>query len=125
MQIGTITKISLPAFTPVAASTAAGTIRLRTCLVNVQRAAIKVSAVYGSNRFLTLSIVWHLNEAKATRLACVTIRADVDTTDTAVGFEQRTDRFFRSPKTEGSNVNVLGYSSFAGLQAVNLAGGRR
>ena len=60
-----------------------------------------------SDRFIALSIVCHLNEAEAARLAGVAIRNDVDTIDSTVGFKQRTDRFFRSPKTEVSNVNIL------------------
>ena len=115
-------KRRLPAFP---SATAAGAIGLRARFVDVQRAAIEVPPVDGSNCLLAFAIVCHFHEAEAARLTSVAIGGNVDTTDCTVGFKQRTDRFFRSPKTEGSNVNVLGYSSFAGLQAVNLAGGRR
>jgi hypothetical protein len=59
------------------------------------------------NRFIALAIVWHLHEAEAAGLARITIGANVDTINSAVGLEQRTDRIFRSPKTEVSNVNVF------------------
>src|SRR5579862_939628 len=90
----------LPAFTPEAATAATGAIPFWACLVNVQGTTIKVDAVDGGNRFVTLSVICHLNEAETTRLAALTIRADVDTINRAVGCKQGTDRIFRSPKTE-------------------------
>ncbi len=111
--------IRLPAFSPKTTA-AACTISFRTCLVNVQTATVKIRPIDGSDSFLALSVVCHLNEAEATRLARVPIRDDVDPINSAVGFKQRTDRFFRSPKTEISNVNVLQvYFSFDDLKAAN------
>ena len=110
--------IRLPAFSPK--TTAACTISFRTCLVNVQTATVKIRPIDGSDSFLALSVVCHLNEAEATRLARVPIRDDVDPINSAVGFKQRTDRFFRSPKTEISNVKVFQvYLSFDDLKAAN------
>jgi hypothetical protein len=110
VRLATGPTIPLPAFASEAATTAAGTLRLWARLVDVQGAATKFRPVHGRNGFLALSIVCHFNEAKAAWLAGVTIRDDVDTTDSAVGFKQRTDRFFRSIKTEVSNVNILHFS---------------
>ena len=114
----------LPAFAPeAAASTAASAIRLRTCLVYAQRAAIQVRAVDGGDSFLTLAIVCHLHEAEATRLSRVAIGNDVHTANSAVGLKQRTDRFFRSPKAEVSNVYILHFSiSFTDLRSGKFGG---
>jgi len=99
--------LGLPAFASEAGTATAGTIRLGARFVHVQSTAIEVHAVDGGDGFIALSVVCHLHEAEASCLTGVAIRNDVDTIDRAVGFEQRTDRFFRSPKTEVSNVNVL------------------
>jgi hypothetical protein len=99
--------MGLPAFASEAGTATAGTIRLGARFVHVQSTAIEVHAVDGGDGFIALSVVCHLHEAEASCLTGVAIRNDVDTIDRAVGFEQRTDRFFRSPKTEVSNVNVL------------------
>ena len=76
-------------------------------LVNVQGTTIEVHAIDGGYRFIALHVVCHLNETEATSSAGVTIRNNIDTINSTVGRKQRTDRFFRSPKTEVSNVNVF------------------
>ena len=90
-----------------AGATTARPIRLRACLVDVQAAAIEVFAIDGSNGLFALCVVWHLHEAKTTRLTRITIRDDVDTINSTVRLKQRTDSFFRSPKTEVSDEYVF------------------
>ena len=102
-----ITAIRLVTLASVPATAAVRPFRLWACLVNVQGTTIEVHPIYGSNRFIALSIACHLYKAKATRLAAVTIRVDVDTINRTVGCKQRTDRFFGSPKTEVTNVNIF------------------
>jgi len=129
VQIGDVAIILLPAFTAKTGATRTITpwpIRLRPCLVNVQRPAIKIRAVDGGNGLFAFAIVPHLYEAKTTRLPGFPIRHDVHTINSTVGFEQCTHRFFRRPKTEVSNVNIFQvYFSFSDLKAANLEGGRR
>jgi hypothetical protein len=96
----------LPAFAAATAA-AARPIRFRTGFVHAESAAIEVRAVNGSNGLLSLTIVCHLNEAETTGLSGISICDDIDATNGTVRNKQRTDRIFRSPKTEVSNVNVF------------------
>jgi hypothetical protein len=56
---------------------------------------------------VTLAIVAHLDEPKASGLTAIAIRHDIDTPNGAVSFKQRAHGIFRGPKTEISYKDVL------------------
>ena len=66
-----------------------------------------VGTVYGGDCSLRCCIIGHFDKTKPLGLSCVSIRHNIDTLYSSVGFKERTDSPFRRLKTEVSYKNTL------------------
>ena len=85
LQIEVISE-RLPAFAIEAAATA-GALRFWTRFVDVQCSAIDGCTVQSRYGFFTLTVVIHLDKTKTSWLSRITIRADIDASNSSVGFK--------------------------------------
>jgi hypothetical protein len=81
-------------------------------LVNGERSSVKLLAVQSGDCFSTLTIIRHLDEAKALGFARVTISHDAYTINGSVRLKQGPDVEFSSLETEISYENILHRFSF-------------
>ena len=81
--------------TAEAAATAAA-LGFRPRLIDIERTAIKISAIECCNCAIRLGGVRHFNERKTARAAGVTVGYQVDSVHLSVGLKERTDRRFSS-----------------------------
>jgi hypothetical protein len=99
------TTASVAAATATAAMTAA--FALRTGFIHIQGPAANFVAVDCGNGPVALRVIVHLNEGKASGLACIAVGNYTDTVDRAVGFKQRTDGLLVGVKAKISHKNIL------------------
>src|SRR5688500_11696557 len=102
----------LPAVLATRAATAAvaAAIGLGTRFVDVESAAVEISAVQAVDRGCAFGIHAHLHESESTRAARITIRDDVYAIHSAVRFEHGTDRIFGRAEGEITHENVCQFS---------------
>ena len=77
-------------------TTAAVTVRTR--FINIKRFPVKVPPIEGVDCFLGFGFIGHLDEPETSGLAGVAVSHDLDLSNGAVRFKERTDRLFIRPE---------------------------
>ncbi len=101
-------------------TTAAGTIRLGTRFIHIERASANLAAVNAGNRFLAFLGVCHLDKAEAARTASIAISHDADTVHLSIGRKQLSQFIFPSVKIQIADENILQANSLE-LSYLNVA----
>jgi|GEM_PF-3230015 len=104
------------AFTAATTAAAESTIFLRTGFVDVQCAAVELSAVQFGDRPVAFGIVRHFDEPEAASLASVPVGHYANAVNGSICFKHGTNRIFGSTEAEISYKNVFHFKFLLQLQ---------